>query len=78
MLKLVDVEMSPVPSQAVVMNETICLLSSLPLPSRPPQSLVFSQGTLTECLMKVALRQRAGFIESKRHSFTQDLSSNHC
>lgn len=77
MLKLVDTEMSPVPSQAVIMNGTICLLSSLPLPSRPLQPLVFHRGTLTECLMEEALRRRSSFIESKRHSFTQDLPSNH-
>lgn len=41
MLKFVDTEMSPVPSQAVIMNGTIYLLSSLPLPSRPLQPLVF-------------------------------------
>lgn len=70
--------MSVRPLQAVVMNGQHLVISSLPLPCRPLWLLVLNVGTLTRCLMEVALRQKAGFIESKCYSFAEDPSSNHC
>lgn len=52
-------------------------ISSSALPSRPSGLLVFNRSTLTGCLMEVALRQKAGFIESKCCSFSEDLSPDH-
>lgn len=56
--------MSVLPLQAFVMNGQHLVISSLPLPSRPSWLLVLNLGTLTGCLMEVALGRKAGFIES--------------
>lgn len=49
-----------------------------PCLSRPSGYLSQTRALWTGCLMEVALRQKASFIESKCCSFTEDLSSNHC
>lgn len=48
-------------------------LSSSPLPRRPLWLLVLNRGTLTGCLMKVALRQKAGLL-NQNAVVAEDLS----